>query len=1194
MKRHKVKFNEDGEVCPTDPRILKLNPMCANYIQYDKIPFNPVNPHPDLPLRKLGKIPEKLDIPAGDPNKFNKLKKIGDSGYNYQTLPQDYTNQRIPLHGRKILETSAESQFQKIPTLNQYDMDFIDIYEPPRNVTFDRVNPNPNPYKQEIRNIGEIELQEFPSVLRSSRLPQLLTDEDLIEYQERQLKAEIELQEFPSVLRSERLPPLLTDEDLIEYQERQLKGEIELQDLTEPPPSPPSQDTEQEILNEALNKITEGREQLTLKEFNSVVKTLRGRGIELDEIYWTLTSADLVDLELEQQIEGLPKKEISNIRNIKNALEKFTARQREQLDMPLVRRQITPSQADIELQEITPLTERTAIESRSFPARMIQKRATRLKLPAEVGKKLAEITDVFKGKLTEQPRQYETDIEFQPEFRDVQISRPTLKFTERIGEISSFNRSLASGTAELGIGLGLGIGASKALDQMGLHNVYLNGGLSGVAAGGGTKMITLGAASALKKAGVLTGEQIALKEGLTSIGKMGAVGGVLSLVSIPVDLGVNELLEHYSNLNHASIGAISGTAGAVVGVGVGTAAASIMVGSAALSFETFGLSLLFGAIAAAVSAGIGAAAGAQQDKAERENEEAKTKLLTKISNRSAFVNSLEAYDYNFDKALANFTKNEKSKTNLGVDDDDWGDFSNQVKNLFNAKDITQSPDISHPTDEKEKKLSNLFNKYIQNRIADSNLGDAELLKKYPPLTGDEIIYLNKNTGSTWEDAADLQLNLTFTHQKMIRDKVTKAQKEIYRQWSEENTIVSKSSQLYKDASLDSNFESVYLLNLQRDAQQQISDAFYNDQTRVEQMPLAIVLMAYKDPQFEQSIHEFYKSMDNTANRMGVTTKQLIDIQTAPEANRESVFKQISLENMGKSQSDVETAQKIIDNQNKARQEGAYDIDAYLLETDPTLLGVWRPTDSQLLQAHSAGMTLEEYLQFMSELSQGKTDKLPEYSQEHIRLTGDIDFQHFQDELELGGYGRDMYNYNRETLEFTLNPNYNELPINTNVEKFISAYAPRKLQEQRQEYLHHIIGMNQEKQQYVDNYNADLQKQLSIYGNNYDRIVAVVNDDRMYAGRSDLLHVDTGAIYQQQKLEFKPSTNKFGIGEIQSHTEAVKSTLNKEAADRFGVDIEEYHQIKQKAGEILKKTNQPITQTNVEQIKQEIEQKQDSS
>jgi hypothetical protein len=31
---------------------------------------------------------------------------------------------------------------------------------------------------------------------------------------------------------------------------------------------------------------------------------------------------------------------------------------------------------------------------------------------------------------------------------------------------------------------------------------------------------------------------------------------------------------------------------------------------------------------------------------------------------------------------------------------------------------------------------------------------------------------------------------------------------------------------------------------------------------------------------------------------------------------------------------------------------------------------------------------------MGELSRGETDKLPEYSQEHIRLTGDIDFQNF--------------------------------------------------------------------------------------------------------------------------------------------------------------------------------------------------------
>jgi hypothetical protein len=59
-------------------------------------------------------------------------------------------------------------------------------------------------------------------------------------------------------------------------------------------------------------------------------------------------------------------------------------------------------------------------------------------------------------------------------------------------------------------------------------------------------------------------------------------------------------------------------------------------------------------------------------------------------------------------------------------------------------------------------------------------------------------------------------------------------------------------------------------------------------------------------------------------------------------------------------------------------------------------------------------------------------------------------------------------------------------------------------------------------------------------------------------------------------------------------QAVKSTLNKEAADRYGVNVDQYHEIKQRAGEILKQTGAPITQQNVQEIKQEIEQKQDSS
>ena len=181
MERYKVKFDEDGKVCPTDPRILKRNPMCANFIQYDKMPFNPVSPHSQLPLKKLGIIPEKLPPKTLDPEEF-KLKKIGD-GYYTEVLPQDYTNQNIPLHGRKLINFEGQQIYQSIPRINQFDIDapYEDIFEPPKNVTFDKVNPNPNPFKQEVRNIGEIELQPINVIQSRLPRPRQMTNEELIE-----------------------------------------------------------------------------------------------------------------------------------------------------------------------------------------------------------------------------------------------------------------------------------------------------------------------------------------------------------------------------------------------------------------------------------------------------------------------------------------------------------------------------------------------------------------------------------------------------------------------------------------------------------------------------------------------------------------------------------------------------------------------------------------------------------------------------------------------------------------------------------------------------------------------------------------------------------------------------------------------------------------------------------------------------
>tara|TARA_R110000850_G_scaffold8037_1_gene29948 strand:- start:517 stop:933 length:417 start_codon:yes stop_codon:yes gene_type:complete len=137
-------------------------------------------------------------------------------------------------------------------------------------------------------------------------------------------------------------------------------------------------------------------------------------------------------------------------------------------------------------------------------------------------------------------------------------------------------------------------------------------------------------------------------------------------------------------------------------------------------------------------------------------------------------------------------------------------------------------------------------------------------------------------------------------------------------------------------------------------------------------------------------------------------------------------------------------------------------------------------------------------------------------------------------------------------------------------------------------MHHIIGLNQERQEYVDQFNVDLQKQLSIYGNNYDKVVSQINDDRMYAGRVDLLSVDTGAIYEKQKLQFKPSNSNFGIGKIENQAEMKKDNLNKEAADKYNISVKQYKELKTEASEIYKKTNTEVTPKQVQGLLQNSE------
>ena len=163
-----------------------------------------------------------------------------------------------------------------------------------------------------------------------------------------------------------------------------------------------------------------------------------------------------------------------------------------------------------------------------------------------------------------------------------------------------------------------------------------------------------------------------------------------------------------------------------------------------------------------------------------------------------------------------------------------------------------------------------------------------------------------------------------------------------------------------------------------------------------------------------------------------------------------------------------------------REEDFYDLDQALLTTDPTSIETWRPNDSQILQAHSAGMTLNQYSEYMHELSKGTVgdyNNLPEYSQEEIRSFGLLDWSHFKDELSLAGYDQNLYRYDPDSLAITLNGEISDIP-NANRRELITKFTPLSIILAREEYADKVHGLNQELQADIDLYNQNLRDEIA--------------------------------------------------------------------------------------------------------------------
>jgi hypothetical protein len=722
-----------------------------------------------------------------------------------------------------------------------------------------------------------------------------------------------------------------------------------------------------------------------------------------------------------------------------------------------------------------------------------------------------------------------------PDYQETFVggTRPTLNYAERLQQTRFEGNPLAyrevttfatqTGVAGAGAvgGVLIGFGVGQLMQNAGVDNKYAIAATAGGAGGAGARILTMAGSRALTRGGataiVDTAATIAIKAG-TSLLRGAAEGAVIGLILMPVDEILNRA---FINAGMSHTGA-NITSGAIVGTSA-TAATTIGLAALGAAPETLGASLIVGGLALAATSIIGFFTGQDQDRREREAKEEAERVRIQLDStslaRKKLLETLPNYGYDFNKALAAFNE----KENLGIDDGTWNTFNKNSISLFVPRPSNNpppTPTSGEPPSEEQRKINNLFSKYITHQLIRevcTGGSNCEELKRQDQgeLTEDEENYLNDKTGSTWRGQANMQVEMSVQELNYTRQRMGDAQLEMLNAWNNEKRIANQlDPYIVETASLDPTFRQRYDLAIKLDAEQMVVDAYQTNQTKIDQLPKNVRDMANQDPEFDNMIHKFYDSMETTAGQLAISVPQLIELQSLTGEEQKDKYQEFQFNNIKQDPTVVSEAQEIAREEDQVRESGFYDIDQAFLETDPTAITTWHPTDSQILQAHSAGMNLNEYVDYMHQLAKGEAGdyrKLSKYNDAELRASGLLDYSHFQDELQLGGYRKDLYLYNEETREFTLNPNVTNSAIPSTQQTFISRYTPRYLLQASQEYADMIHGLNETNQSEIDNYNANLMRELSSYGKHYDRIVSDINNERLYQGRSDLLFYDVGKI-----------------------------------------------------------------------------------
>ena len=293
-------------------------------------------------------------------------------------------------------------------------------------------------------------------------------------------------------------------------------------------------------------------------------------------------------------------------------------------------------------------------------------------------------------------------------------------------------------------------------------------------------------------------------------------------------------------------------------------------------------------------------AGAEQDEAEaaaeeaqreeirkaREEQEARTNAIVKINDsRGNFFLKLGKYDYDFDKAYAALSNDEREAMGI-LSPEGKASFQAQVESAFDPFNAFQEspPGVEAPVvlSGVEKDRRDVFNEYI-----------AWYINR---LRGDTITAFNANeprvkeleeySGGTWQSAAAVVATTNYAQSERVHPLIENAQNEIVTAFhNERKTIEEMDPEVVRYANLDPNFRNGYEAYIVTEAQAQILIEFNRTQFTYNDMDPKLVEIAMRDPTFRETADTYYQVLANQARDLNLSITKVAELNSLMERDQ---------------------------------------------------------------------------------------------------------------------------------------------------------------------------------------------------------------------------------------------------------------------------------------------------------------------